>query len=212
MTSLAVLALTLGIDVRCDAGLVIESQSVTATPGSSGSFDILIMNTNSPGGSSFDVAGDFIGLSLTGLAGVEFTGVSITTTSAPYIYVVSGTTQGGGPFSLDTFPNTQFLASDAEFGPLGFRAINPGDVFGLANVTYTVAPNATPGTGVLTITTDTSLSDATGANVPFTSPPNGGAFTVSAAIPEPTSATLLAIGSVATVVYSARKRFARSKS
>jgi hypothetical protein len=209
MSMLALLAFALSLDLPCQAGLVIESQSVTATPGSSGSFDILIMNTNSPGGSSFDVASDFVGLSLTGLPGVEFTGVSITTTSAPYIYVLSGTTQGGGPFSFDNFPTTQFLASDSEFGPLGFRAIDPGDTFGLANVTYTVASSAAAGAGTLTITSDTSLADANGANVAFT--PMNGVFTVST-IPEPSSVISLAIGCASVVFGSAKRRsHARSK-
>ena len=53
--------------------------------------------------------------------------------------MTSGTTQGGGPLSLDTFPNTQFTASDAEFAAPGFRTVNPGEAFGLADVSYAVS-------------------------------------------------------------------------
>ena len=114
------------------AGLLIEAPSLLATPGSSSSFDLLLVNTNPAGGASYNVAADSFELSLLGPVAVTFTDVSINTI-VPYIYVVSGTTVPGGlPLSLDTFPNTQFTASDAEFGPLGFQTVNPGDTFGLA--------------------------------------------------------------------------------
>ena len=127
-----VLAAALGRDVPCLAGLLIEAPSLLATPGSSSSFDLLLVNTNPAGGASYNVAADSFELSLLGPVAVTFTDVSINTI-VPYIYVVSGTTVPGGlPLSLDTFPNTQFTASDAEFGPLGFQTVNPGDTFGLA--------------------------------------------------------------------------------
>src|SRR5271157_468429 len=53
------LAAIIGGAVPCSAGgLVIEAPNLTATAGSSGSFDLLLVNTNSPGGTSYDVAGD----------------------------------------------------------------------------------------------------------------------------------------------------------
>ena len=79
--------------------LVIQAPNLSVTPGSSGTFDVLLLNTNSSGGDSFNVAGDTIQLSLTGPLDVAFTDVTIGTTAAPYIYVTSGT--GGGPLSFD---------------------------------------------------------------------------------------------------------------
>ena len=164
-----VLAAALGRDVPCLAGLLIEAPSLLATPGSSSSFDLLLVNTNPAGGASYNVAADSFELSLLGPVAVTFTDVSINTI-VPYIYVVSGTTVPGGlPLSLDTFPNTQFTASDAEFGPLGFQTVNPGDTFGLAHVSFTVSPTATLGADTIAIAsgTATSLSDENGNAIPF---------------------------------------------
>jgi hypothetical protein len=202
----ALLLAVLGPDASCRAGLIIAAPNVSAAPGSSGSFDVLIMNSIGSG-ASFDVFADTVGLSLSGPSGVTFTGVSIDTVAASYIYVLSGTTLGV-PLSFDTFPNTQFDAFDSEFGPLGFRTISPGETFGLVNVAYTVDPNASAGAGTLTITTDTSLSDPTGANIAFT--PQDGVFIVSA-VPEPSAVALLTIGCAAVVACSARKRSPTSK-
>ncbi len=142
----AALALTLGLAAAswaappCRADLVIEAPAIAAAPGSSGSFDVLITST----GGTFDVASDTIELTLTGPAGVTFTGV-LPQANPPnsYIYVVSATTMGG-MFSFDSFPTNQFDVFDTEFGPLGSRAINSGDVFGVVNVAYSVDPGATP--------------------------------------------------------------------
>ncbi len=190
-----VLAAALGRDVPCRAaGLVVEAPNVTAPAGSSGSFDLLLVNTNPAGGASYNVAADSFELSLLGPVAVTFTDVSINTI-VPYIYVVSGTTVPGGlPLSLDTFPNTQFTASDAEFGPLGFQTVNPGDTFGLAHVSFTVSPTATLGADTIAIAsgTATSLSDENGNAIPFAI--SNGSITV----PEPCalaqSATAAMIG------------------
>ncbi len=76
-----VAAVAFGADIPCRAGLIIEAPNLTVTPGSSGSFDVLITST----GGAFSVAGDDIELTLTGLSSVSFTGISIDTVT-PYIY------------------------------------------------------------------------------------------------------------------------------
>ncbi len=61
------LAAIVGGAVPCSAGgLMIEAPDLTATPGSSGSFDLLLVNTNSRGGAGYDVSGDQFILSLSG--------------------------------------------------------------------------------------------------------------------------------------------------
>ena len=124
------LAAIVGGAVPCSAGgLVIEAPNLTATPGSSGSFDLLLVNTNLTGGTSYDVSSDQFVLSLSGPLGITFTGVSIATdpVAAPYIFVSSGTTQPGGPpLSTDTFPNTQFTGADPEFATSGLPNSEPG--------------------------------------------------------------------------------------
>ena len=83
---------------------------------------------------------------------------------------MSGTTvPGGGSLSFDTFPNSQFTASDFEFAAPGFRTVGPGDTFGLAHVSFTVSPTATLGTDTIAIAsgTATSLSVENGNAIPF---------------------------------------------
>src|SRR5262249_16392137 len=154
--------------VPCRADLVIKAPPVTASAGSSGSFDVLLENTNPAGGASYDVAADSFGLSLSGPLSVTFTDVTINT-GVTYIYVASGTTQGDGAVSLDTFPNTQFTASDSEFASPFFRTVGPGDVFGLGHVSFTVDASTPNGTDALVIASDatTSLSDINGNPIPF---------------------------------------------
>jgi hypothetical protein len=185
--------MTIGHVAPCRAeGLVIEAPNLTATPGSTGSFDVLLVNPAD--GTSHDVAADSLGLSLLGPLSITFTGVSIDTVAAPYIYVTSGTTQGAGPLSTDTFPNTQFTASDSEFAAPGFRTVSPGETFGLAHVSYAVSPTSPGGTDTLAFGSPaTSLSDINGLAIPFSI--SNGSITV-AIVPEPATLTLGATAAI----------------
>ncbi len=195
-----VATIALGFGASCRADLVIEAPNLTVNPGSSGSFDVLITST----GGSFNVASDTVELSLTGLSSVSFTNVSIAT-ATPYIYGALSATTAGSTFTFSTFPGTQFETFDFLLST-GAQTINTGDTFGLVNVQYSVAANATPGSsGTLAFGPDTSLADATGLPVAFT--PLGGSITI-ASIPEPSAMILLAIGCAAVVAVagSARRR------
>ena len=183
------LAAIVGGAVPCFAGgLVIEAPNLTATPGSSGSFDLLLVNTNLTGGTSYDVSSDQFVLSVSGPLGITFTGVSIATdpVAAPYIFVSSGTTQPGGPpLSTDTFPNTQFTGIDLEFALPGYRTVNPGETFGLAHVSYAESSFSPGGTDTITIAPfpDSLLTDLAGNPIPF------GITNGSITIPEPWALT-----------------------
>jgi hypothetical protein len=201
---LLVLAMSLGSALPCRAdGLVIEAPMLTAAPGSSGSFDVVLMNTNAAGGASYGVSIDSLELALSGSAGVVFTDVTINTI-VPYIYVVSATTlPGSDPLNFGiTFPTRGFTVSDADGADPFFQTVNPGDTFGLANVAYTVSPTFS-GTDTITIASlnvGTSLSDINGNAIPFTAM-NGSISTTS--IPEPStlilasSALLIGLGTSA---------------
>jgi hypothetical protein len=110
--------------------------------------------------------------------------------------VTSGTTQGGGPLSLDTFPNTQFTASDSEFALPGFRTLNPGDSFGLGHISFAVDPTTPSGTDAIVITSGdaTSLSDVNLIPIPFTI--SNGLMSVGVAVPEPAALTQAALAAV----------------
>jgi hypothetical protein len=191
-----VATMTLGHVTPCRAaGLVIEAPNLTAAPGSTGSFDVLLVNTNAIGGTSYDVAADSLELSLVGPLSVTFTGVSIDTVAAPYIYVTSATTVPGGlPLSLDPFPNTHFTASDSEVAAPGFRTVTPGETFGLAHVSYAVSPPSPGGTDTIAFGSPaTSLSDINGFAVPFTI--SNGSISV-AVVPEPATLTMDATAAI----------------
>ncbi len=194
------LAMSLGPAVPCRAGggLVIQLPNLTnVAAGSSGSFDVLLVDTDPVGTPGYNVAEDNFELTLSGTTGFRFTNATINT-SATYIYVQSTDAGSSLPLSLNSFPNTDFIATDAESAPPNFfRTLNPGDVFGLANVSYTVDPGAS-GTAMLTIANlgvSTTLTDINGNVFPLTAM-NGSISTSS--VPEPStliqSATAVLIG------------------
>ena len=203
LAAVLAVAMTLPVVSPCRAdGLVIEAPTLTVAPGSSGSFDVLLMNTNAPGGASYGVSLDSLELALSGSAGVAFTDVTINTI-VPYIYTVSATTlPGSDPLNFGiVFPNTGFTVADSDGGSPFFQTVNPGDSFGLANVSYTVSPTFS-GTDTITIASlnvGTSLSDINGNAIPFTAI-NGSISTT--AIPEPSTliqaatAVLIGLGAV----------------
>jgi hypothetical protein len=177
--SVILLAASDGASLARASGLVIEVPNVSAKTGSSGSFDVLLADTDPVGTAGYFVAADTIGFSIVGSNGVSFTNATINTSSAPYIFVDSSTlSPPGTPLSLSTFPNTSFTTSDAEFASPGFRLVNPGDVFGLMNVSYTVSATAPSGSFPLAVDTSgkTSFSDELGNSIPFSV--QGGSFWV----------------------------------
>ena len=126
----------------------------------------------------------------------------------PNVYVTSGTTQGGSPFSFDSFPNTSFTVSDSEFGAPFYRSIAPGQTFGLVHVSYAVTAAASLGARTLTIDpNNSSLSDASpNPNlIPFTT--SGGTFTVmTTSVPEPSTWLLTAFGALGSIALSSIRR------
>ncbi len=187
-----VLAAIVGGAVPCSAGgLAIEApNNLPATPGSSGSFDLLLMNTNLTGGTSYEVSSDQFVLSLSGPLGIAFTGVTIATdpVAAPYIFVMSGTTQGL-PLSIDTFPNTQFTGADTEFASPYYRTVNPGDTFGLAYVSYSVSSSTPNGIDTITIAPSPATLLTTLDNTPIPFGITNGLIAVGTVIPEPWALT-----------------------
>lgn len=169
-------------DARAVPQLVLQAPTVTAT-GPGGTFDLLIANTNPTGGASYDLAVDTFEFQIIGLPGATITDVSIDT-ATPYVYVTSGTTLGGS-LATSSLPATDFTATDSEFAPPGYRTIAPGDVFGLAHVTYALAPG-TSGTGTLHfVAANSSLTDPDGGDIPFGI--QDGSLTVVNSVPEPSA-------------------------
>ena len=168
---LVVLAVSFGLTGSCRAaGLVIEAPNLTVAPGSSGSFDVLLVDTDPSGSPGYSVSGDSLELTLTGAPGIAFTNVTINTI-VPYIYTVSATTlPGSDPLNFGiTFPNTGFTVADSDGADPFFQTVNPGDSFGLAHVSYTVSPTFSGTDTISSLGMGTSLSDINGNSIPFTS-------------------------------------------
>jgi hypothetical protein len=192
----------LGTVTPCRAGgLAIEAPNLTGVlPGSTGSFDILLINTNSSGGASFNVASDNLAVSLLGPVDITITSVSLTT-SATYIFAQSIDTNFGLPFATINNPPTSFASNDAgdvAAGYPGFQLVSPGQTYGLAHVTYAISSTATGGVDTISIhsiNVGTSLSDPQGNPLSFTAM-NGSISLLS--VPEPASiisaATAVLIG------------------
>ena len=143
-------------------------------------------------GGTFDVAGFSFELSVPSGSGVTFTGVNTGTTSAPYIY---GTLQSP-PLSFDTFPNTDFTASNSSMTAPGFTTITTGMTFGLGHISYAVASGTAYGSRPVKFVagSNTTLSDINGNAIPFM-PQNGSIAVVpSPAVPEPGALPLLGLG------------------
>jgi hypothetical protein len=219
------LALTLGIlaalghaDPCRAAGLVISAPAITASPGSSGSFLVLITDTDPTGSTPYNVAGDSFELTLTGPASITFTGATTATDvspyNTPYIYANSLDNDYGIPLytaPTNPFPTTDFMAADTydlSDSP-GYTTLNPGDVYALGLVSYTISPSATPGSidtiGFVAATTgltDNSLSSPNA--IPSTT--MSGSITIASSVPEPSTWVMAMIAiAVGQVVFGARR-------
>ncbi len=188
-TAAAVAALTLFAPVTtrpARAGLIVQALNSTADSGGTGAFDVVVNDT----GGTFQVAGFSVELSLPVGSAVSFADVTTDTLAAPYLF---GTLQSP-PFTFDSFPTQDFSASDFTLAAPGFITLNPGDIFGLAHVTYSIDPGAPAGPiTVSLVPAGTSLSDNEGNPVSFTM--SEGTITIAAStVPEPSSLVLAGVG------------------
>jgi PEP-CTERM motif len=196
-----VLTVSMGHVAPCRAeGLVVQAPNINALPGTSGTFDVLLINNGAMGQ---DIAGDSLVIQLSGSAGntIQFTNATINTVSAPYIFAQSLDANLGVPLFTNTLPDVVLMASDTGdpvSGYPGFTTVNPTQMFGLANVSYTVSSSATLGTSdaitFVLANNATMLSDPSTAGVAFTA--QNGSIHVGTAIPEPSTLTLGAIAAL----------------
>jgi hypothetical protein len=146
------------------------------------------------------VAGDSLQMVLSGSAGntIQFTNATISTVSAPYLFAQSLDGNMGFPLFTNPLPDTLLMTDDSGdpvSGYPGYTTVNPGDTYGLANVSYTVGAGATPGSSdaITFVLTNgaTSLTEPSGGGIAFTA----GTGTLGV-VPEPTTLTLGTIASL----------------
>ncbi|MGO8898024.1 MAG: PEP-CTERM sorting domain-containing protein, partial [Isosphaeraceae bacterium] len=174
-------------------GLVMSMANVTGPTAGQGSFEVLL--TNPSGGQSVDVASYSFALMVPMGAGVQFTAADTSPLSAPYVFEGTGgaSVDPGFMLSLDSFPNTSFTGSDTEF-TFPSIMVNPGNVFGLGLISYSVGPSAPGGDVPISfISSGTSLSDASGTGIDLTTDDRAGVIHIAgSAVPEPSSLVLIA--------------------
>jgi hypothetical protein len=202
-------ALMIGIGpTSARAGLALSVVDSTASPGGSGSFDVILANIG--GTTSYQVSIFSVELSVAGSSGVNFLDAEVNT-AAPYIF---GTLQSP-PLSFGPFPSQDFVASDSSMTSPFFTTLNVGDVYGLEHVTYSVAPGTALGPITVSIVglggnfPTTQIDDVNVNPLPFTA--NNGTINVAAPVPEPSSLVLTLTAMIAgPLVWLARRRTGRS--
>ena len=131
--------------IPCRAGgLLIDAPSFAALPGSSGSFNVVLVNDSTQDQS---IGGVVLYLTLTGSAGnsILFTSATINTVAPSYIFSQSYDFDNGFTLYTNPLPDTNLMTfdtGDPVNGYAGFTVLAPGDTFGLANVSYSVSANA----------------------------------------------------------------------
>jgi hypothetical protein len=181
----AVLAVFIfSLPAKADIDLSIES--VSGTPGSSGTFDVLLTNT---GGSSQNIAAFNFELSTTDV-NITFNDVTTATTTAPYIFPSSGT----GPDIVTPPAGGQTIEAGDYDATFNGTDVAPGATYGIGSVAYSIAGGAGIGeiASISFDLTPTSLSDDNFNNVDFNTA--SGTITVTTAVtvvPEPSSLLLL---------------------
>jgi hypothetical protein len=174
---------------------------VVAAPGSTGSFDVTLQN---PSTSTQDVTvGGFnIDIRLADTSKVTFTGIDAMTT-VPYVFTTSGSfgflgsVLGGG---------IEVTGNDLALPPANGVTLTPGEMLGLAHVSYQVAANAAPGVvpvPLVHLGSGTTLADENGVSIDFGTM-NGTITIAGAAVPEPGSLVMLALGGI-TALFLFRK-------
>lgn len=175
--------------------LVMSVDDVTGPTAGAGTFEVLLANTNLPGGSTFDVASFTFEILVPSNSGVHFTSATTATSAAPYIFFGTGGASVDPSFqlSVDGFPNTDVSASDTEFS-FPSIPVGPGQTFGLGRISYSVDPQAPTGDVPISfIPSGTSLSDGLGNPIVFATDSRNGVIHIAAnAVPEPSTLRITA--------------------
>lgn len=197
------LTLCLGGAPEVNAGsLDIVVQSATAVPGTIGVLDVLLVNNSD---SAVTVGSFRVDVLLSSTASVVFTAID-NGTFAPYLFSITGSAPPG--FSANLLPTE---AAGLDSAASGGQVVNPGDVWGLTEITFAVDADAAPGTVSVSLQVEpeflpppggTGLADDRGNPIAGVNLVNG-TITV---VPEPAASTLLLISGV---VVTAGGRFSR---
>jgi hypothetical protein len=207
---MAATLLFLGAASARAGSLDIVVENTIAMPGTIGQFDVLLQNNSA---SAASVAAFSVDVFLADTTNVTFTAMDDGTV-APYIFSITGSFPPG--FMSNLLP-MEAAGNDLSNSS---QVVNPGDTWGLAHVSYLVDPSAPLGTVIpvaLEITPvdlpppgGTSLSDPSGAQIPFDLV--NGTITVGQPhmVPEPSGLAMLSM-SCAILICGVRSSALRRK-
>ena len=185
---LVALALALAASPPLWASIILTAGTVTAaSPSSDNSFDLTLTNS---GPAAVTVGGFSLGISVSD-SHVSFTSATTATSTAPYIF--DGFSLFGPVISTSS---GQALTASDSFAVIGSGStLGAGVTVGLAHVFFDLTGAATgPLTIMVAAFPTTSLSDASGNNIPISTSLNGTITISGATVPEPATFALLAIG------------------
>lgn len=173
------------------AGFSITIENSASKPGSTGVFEVLMTNT---GTQAAQVGGFGMELSMSSSSGVHFTNVSPSTLDAKYIF--AGQSASTFDFYYNNASRTDMIFSDYAAALPGYTTVNAGMTLDLGRITYSVDAGATaPTVAVLVLAGGTSVTDPNLGLYAYTS--GTGTITLTpSAVPEPSSAVLLGVGSI----------------
>jgi hypothetical protein len=181
------------------ADFQVSVQSVAVDPSSTGNaLEVTLTNT----GPSAATVGSFsFGLTTDSPTLITFTGATTDTTTAPYIF--AGHSLFGPVISLGT--GATLTASDVYDVSGAGVSLGAGATVGLGRVLFDAGNTAILIPMTLAAFPDTSLSDATGTDIPITRL-NGGVIKVGSPVPEPSSLALLGVGVAGLAAAAVRSR------
>lgn len=198
------LALAMAAARPASADLILTAQDATAAAGSTGnSFDLVLKNTG-PG--SVTVGGFFFELTVADAA-ITFTGVTIATSPAPYIFDGLGLI---GP-NIGTVVNGQDIMASDLFSVIGSgTTLGSGASVGLGHVSFNASATAAGSYTVrIAPSPATSLTDTsfpTPNDIPITTLSNGTIRIRTASVPVPASIGLVGPGLALATLLGGRRR------
>lgn len=180
------------------ADIMLQLESVTGAPGSTGTFDVLLKNT---GPSPQNITGFNFELT-TADPNIAFTDVTTATATAAYIFSASFF----GP-DITTMASGQTVEAGDLDATFNGTDVASGATYGLGWVSYSIAGGATNGEVAqieFSAYPGTSLADNNSINVDFID--GSGTITVLAPVPEPAAVLLLGAALVMTAGLPRRRR------
>ncbi len=175
-------------------------QPINANSGSTGNaFDVLVTNT---GASAVTIGGFFFGVTTTD-ASITFTSANTVTVVDPYIFA-GDSFDVNNSVPLNTTSGQSLDAADLSDSGAG-TSVAPGATFGVGHILFDIANGAAAGPASVTFdSTFTSLADAGGNPVAFTTSPGTINVSTPNTVPEPATFALVFCGLAGLAVLARR--------